>query len=138
MAHSASTSWPLITNPAIPPKSAYTKTPSAPNSKRRCRGALWRILPAIDVEWGRLVHFLPTKRLVIPSEAEGPAFLFPRVRVQFNPQYSPRRPALPELRKDPITGRWVIISTDRGKRPSDFLRESVLVTGPKNCPFCPG
>jgi UDPglucose--hexose-1-phosphate uridylyltransferase len=45
---------------------------------------------------------------------------------------------LPELRKDPITGRWVIISTDRGKRPSDFLRESVLVTGPKNCPFCPG
>ena len=45
---------------------------------------------------------------------------------------------MPELRKDPITGRWVIISTDRGKRPSDFLRESVLVTGPKNCPFCPG
>ena len=24
---------------------------------------------------------------------------------------------MPELRKDPITGRWVIISTDRGKRP---------------------
>jgi len=45
---------------------------------------------------------------------------------------------VPELRKDPITGRWVIISTDRGKRPTDFLRESVLVTGPKNCPFCPG
>jgi len=27
---------------------------------------------------------------------------------------------LPELRKDPIVGRWVIISTERGKRPSDF------------------
>jgi UDPglucose--hexose-1-phosphate uridylyltransferase len=46
---------------------------------------------------------------------------------------------LPELRKDPITGRWVIISTERGKRPNDFLRESVspLPNG-KNCPFCPG
>jgi len=45
---------------------------------------------------------------------------------------------LPEFRKDPITGRWVIISTDRGKAPHRFLRESVLLTGPKNCPFCPG
>lgn len=46
---------------------------------------------------------------------------------------------MPELRKDPITGRWVIISTERGKRPNDFLRESVspLPDG-KNCPFCPG
>ena len=45
---------------------------------------------------------------------------------------------MPELRKDPITGRWVIISTDRGKRPMDFLRESVIPKDPKNCPFCPG
>jgi UDPglucose--hexose-1-phosphate uridylyltransferase len=45
---------------------------------------------------------------------------------------------LPELRKDPITGRWVIISTDRGKRPNDFLRESVFPKPPQNCPFCPG
>ena len=50
-----------------------------------------------------------------------------------------RRLALPELRKDPVTGRWVIISTERGKRPNDFLRESVAVTPDgKNCPFCPG
>ena len=27
-----------------------------------------------------------------------------------------------ELRQDPIVGRWVIISTERGKRPSDFGR----------------
>ena len=27
---------------------------------------------------------------------------------------------MPELRKDTICGRWVIISTNRGKRPSDF------------------
>jgi UDPglucose--hexose-1-phosphate uridylyltransferase len=42
------------------------------------------------------------------------------------------------LRKDPIIGRWVIISTERGKRPSDFLRESVQIKGAPNCPFCMG
>ena len=45
---------------------------------------------------------------------------------------------MPELRKDPITGRWVIISTNRGKRPSDFVRESVQIKGVGMCPFCPG
>src|SRR4030067_2837659 len=35
---------------------------------------------------------------------------------------------MPELRKDPIIGRWVIISTGRGKRPSNFThkREDIL------------
>ena len=45
---------------------------------------------------------------------------------------------MPELRKDPITGRWVIIATDRARRPSDFLRESVVIRGARMCPFCPG
>ena len=45
---------------------------------------------------------------------------------------------MPELRKDPITGRWVIISTERGKRPNEFLRESVEIKGKGVCPFCPG
>ncbi len=45
---------------------------------------------------------------------------------------------MPELRKDPITGRWVIISTDRAKRPSDFVRESVQIKGNGLCPFCYG
>ena len=45
---------------------------------------------------------------------------------------------MPELRKDPITGRWVIISTDRAKRPTDFLRESVEIKGIGICPFCYG
>jgi len=45
---------------------------------------------------------------------------------------------LPELRKDIITGRWVIISTDRAHRPTDFLRQSVEIRGVANCPFCPG
>jgi len=45
---------------------------------------------------------------------------------------------LPELRKDPVTGRWVIIATDRAKRPNDFVREKVHITGSGFCPFCYG
>jgi UDPglucose--hexose-1-phosphate uridylyltransferase len=46
---------------------------------------------------------------------------------------------LPELRKDPITGRWVIIATDRARRPSDFTRAPVVVAEPTRfCPFCYG
>ena len=45
---------------------------------------------------------------------------------------------MPELRKDPITGRWVIIATDRAKRPADFARERVVPQGGRFCPFCPG
>ena len=44
---------------------------------------------------------------------------------------------MPELRKDPVVGRWVIISTDRAKRPSDFVRNKVVLKG-GFCPFCPG
>ena len=44
---------------------------------------------------------------------------------------------MPELRKDPIVGRWVIISNDRAKRPTDFVREPVTRKG-GFCPFCPG
>ena len=45
---------------------------------------------------------------------------------------------MPELRKDPITGRWVIIATERAKRPSDFVREKVEIRGAGFCPFCAG
>ncbi len=44
---------------------------------------------------------------------------------------------MPELRKDPVVGRWVIISTERGQRPSDFRIEPVRAVG-ANCVFCPG
>jgi UDPglucose--hexose-1-phosphate uridylyltransferase len=47
---------------------------------------------------------------------------------------------MPELRRDPITGEWVIIASERAKRPSDFASHS---PGRDNhnepsCPFCPG
>jgi UDPglucose--hexose-1-phosphate uridylyltransferase len=45
---------------------------------------------------------------------------------------------VPELRKDPVTGRWVIIATDRAKRPSDFARATVELHPSRICPFCPG
>ncbi len=42
-----------------------------------------------------------------------------------------------ELRKDPIIGRWVIISTERGKRPSEFVVPPPPTKG-GSCPFCEG
>lgn len=42
-----------------------------------------------------------------------------------------------ELRKDPVVGRWVIISTERAKRPQEFTPEP----SPRRegvCPLCPG
>ena len=45
---------------------------------------------------------------------------------------------MPELRKDPVTGRWVIISTERRKRPSDFRLERASTLGEEHCPFCAG
>ena len=45
---------------------------------------------------------------------------------------------MPELRKDPITGRWVVVSTERQKRPNDFTLHRASVIGREHCPFCPG
>jgi len=44
---------------------------------------------------------------------------------------------MPELRRDPIVGRWVIIATERAHRPSDFQPKR---DEPQRglCPFCPG
>lgn len=45
---------------------------------------------------------------------------------------------MPELRKDPISGRWVIIAVERGKRPADFASLPVQRRKGGFCPFCPG
>ncbi|MDB5385402.1 MAG: galactose-phosphate uridylyltransferase, partial [Planctomycetaceae bacterium] len=37
---------------------------------------------------------------------------------------------MPDLRKDPVVGRWVIIATDRAKRPQDFTHEQDRGPGP--------
>jgi UDPglucose--hexose-1-phosphate uridylyltransferase len=50
---------------------------------------------------------------------------------------------MPELRRDPIVGRWVIISTERGGRPNDVFAgdrrgNSQRPISTALCPFCPG
>jgi UDPglucose--hexose-1-phosphate uridylyltransferase len=45
---------------------------------------------------------------------------------------------MPELRKDPIVSRWVIIAHERAKRPHDFIGESPLQPEGGFCPFCEG
>jgi UDPglucose--hexose-1-phosphate uridylyltransferase len=44
---------------------------------------------------------------------------------------------MPELRKDPIIGRWVIIATERAMRPIDFITLHRETKG-GFCPFCYG
>jgi UDPglucose--hexose-1-phosphate uridylyltransferase len=43
---------------------------------------------------------------------------------------------MPELRRDPIVGRWVIIATERARRPNHLRRAEEPPGG--LCPFCPG
>lgn len=44
-----------------------------------------------------------------------------------------------ELRLDLATGEWVIIATDRARRPHEFRRvDTVGETPRETCPFCPG
>jgi len=46
-----------------------------------------------------------------------------------------------ELRKDPVSGRWVIIAAERSKRPDDYrpaLAEREPQPVPRFCPFCSG
>ena len=46
---------------------------------------------------------------------------------------------MPELRKDPITRRWVIIATERAARPTDFIGKFDKETTDRDrCPFCEG
>src|SRR5262249_52431816 len=45
---------------------------------------------------------------------------------------------MPELRKDPIMGRWVIIAHERAKRPHDFKGEAQSAAEGGLCPFCEG
>jgi len=42
------------------------------------------------------------------------------------------------LRKDYLLDRWVIIATERGKRPNDFRRDKAEAKEDRLCFFCPG
>ncbi len=43
-----------------------------------------------------------------------------------------------ELRRDYFLDIWVILATDRAKRPSDFIRVKAPSAEPQDCSFCPG
>ncbi len=46
---------------------------------------------------------------------------------------------MPELRKDPVIGRWVIVSVERAKRPNDFkVSHPEGADEEEPCPFCEG
>jgi UDPglucose--hexose-1-phosphate uridylyltransferase len=45
---------------------------------------------------------------------------------------------MPELRRDPAKGKWVIIAVERSARPSDFKLEIEEPAGPEKCPFDEG
>jgi len=48
---------------------------------------------------------------------------------------------MPELRQDPVTKQWVIMATERAKRPHDFMKPHPPAPAPDyqaGCPFCPG
>lgn len=50
------------------------------------------------------------------------------------------RSAMNQLRLDPLTGRWVVVSVDRSQRPFAFSQRSAPVQADTSrpCPFCPG
>ena len=43
---------------------------------------------------------------------------------------------MPQLRKDPIVSRWVIVATERARRSAAFVDPVKQETDPKDCPFC--
>ncbi|MHC5079265.1 MAG: galactose-1-phosphate uridylyltransferase, partial [Planctomycetota bacterium] len=43
-----------------------------------------------------------------------------------------------ELRKDPVMGRWIIIASERAKRPKNLEPAAGPTSNPANCPFCEG
>lgn len=43
-----------------------------------------------------------------------------------------------EVRKDYLLGRWVVIATERGRRPTDFAKKEREKAKKGACPLCPG
>ena len=46
---------------------------------------------------------------------------------------------MPELRQEPVTGKWVVIATERAKRPENFTQaDKEEASADTTCPFCYG
>ncbi|GAX60529.1 galactose-1-phosphate uridylyltransferase [Candidatus Scalindua japonica] len=44
---------------------------------------------------------------------------------------------MPELRREPVSGCWIIVATERATRPSDFKTNQQIIKS-SFCPFCEG
>jgi len=45
---------------------------------------------------------------------------------------------MPEIRKDYITNKWIVVATERAKRPDELRNKGEASSKPNICPFCPG
>ena len=72
---------------------------------------------------------------------------FPQVSIimekngKMQPKISLQEVPMPQLRQDPTRKEWVIIVSERSKRPHDFIRTRTLIDKPPDkevCPFCRG
>jgi UDPglucose--hexose-1-phosphate uridylyltransferase len=45
---------------------------------------------------------------------------------------------MPQLRRDPLSGRWIIVATERARRPGNFVDTNNCVSEdePQRCPLC--
>ena len=43
---------------------------------------------------------------------------------------------MPEIRKDPVTGRWIITTIEESITPDKYSYEKATIKSSENCPFC--
>src|SRR5205809_474813 len=106
-----------------------------PWSRRACRRSArrWRWRPATASRCRSAPRSPPCSSTASPPPTRWRRCLAARPRAKTRRS----RAAVPELRKDPVVGRWVIISTERARRPNDFNTEPVRPRGGP-CVFCTG
>src|SRR5512144_3058459 len=111
------------------PKMRYSR--SRPSSPRALR-ILERVAESLSILRAMTVHH-STARVLLTTGKRTDIIM----QSAFDASIADRGVTMPELRKDLITGRWVIISSERGKRPNDFKdQRDKKRTG--FCPFCAG
>ena len=52
-------------------------------------------------------------------------------------RHEPNGDGMPEFRKDPVTSQWVIIASERARRPMAFPIVKEPMKAEEPCPFCP-
>lgn len=42
------------------------------------------------------------------------------------------------LRRNPLTGEWILLAPERSRRPHAYITPAATINGDERCPFCPG